>query len=152
MDRQLLSRRRALLIAVGAGAVWMSARGAVASGDSDSRLLRRSLALLEDNERLRSELRVSTDLGEQPTGLASHAALKQRLDRIDANNAALASLLLTHAPVARTPAFGPQAARFRDYAASWRTRWTSATALRGSDPAVPEGLSAVLQAELSAAP
>jgi len=162
MSPILLTRRTALLAALATGSAWMSARAA-ASTDTGQRLLRRSLALLEDNERLRSELLASIEPGTEAAGVlrayldlvrrdgpTSHAALKQRLERVAVNNTTLAMLLLTHAPVARTPAFGPQAVRFRDYATAWRTRWAAATPLQCGDPAVPEGMSETLQAELSA--
>jgi hypothetical protein len=142
MDRITLSRRKALLTAVAASAVWLSTR-AVAGADPASRQLHRALALLDDNERLHSELRVIDSQ-------ASPAALTQRLDLIAAHNATLVALLAAYAPVARTAAFGPQAARFRDYASAWRARLNAGTALQGEVPVMPEGLSDVLQAELAA--
>ena len=58
-------------------------------------------------------------------GVARHADMKQRLDQLAANNTAIVTLLQAYAPHAATPAFAAEAARFHDYASSWRDRWNS---------------------------
>lgn len=178
----LIDRRRALnvgalmltTVAAGAGAGWAAGRQAAGGGSAPAHLLRQCLALAEDCDRLRAELR--RQLGSalpaeaangllpgylaliRRDGVPAHAAFKQRLDRIAANDSALAALLGAHGAAARTAAFAPQAEAFRDYASAWRDRWNSLTELLmagGSypvlEPVPPAALFEVLQAELAAA-
>lgn len=164
-------------IVVGSSAGWVAARTALAvAGTAQAdRLLRPAWMLLQENQRLRGEVMADAAVasigattqapggGVLPAylalirrdGVPPHARLKQRLDQIAANDAALAALLAAHSPAARTAGFAPQAERFRDYAAAWRDRWTSVMELLmagGSFPAleppVPPGLQAAIQAEL----
>lgn len=176
----LIDRRRALgaaarmlaTVGAGAGAGWAAGRQAASGGDATVRLLRHGLDLAEDSERLRSELHrqlagatAADAAGLLPAylalirrdGVPAHAATKQRLDRIAANDAALTALLVAHGPAAKTADFGTQAEAFRDYASAWRDRWNSLTELLmagGSypvmEPAPPASMLEMLRAELAA--
>jgi hypothetical protein len=165
--------RMLTVVAAGAGAGWLAGRQASGGGgDAAARLLRQCLALAEDSQRLRTDLRSrlggaqGADAALLPgylalirqDGVPAHAALRQGLDRIATNDAALAALLVAHGPAARTADFGTQAEAFRDYASAWRDRWNALTELLMAggvypvlEPAPPAALIEVLRAELVAA-
>jgi hypothetical protein len=58
-------------------------------------------------------------------GVPKNAEMKQRLDRLAENNAAIVTLIKVYAPHARTAAFTTASDNFRNYAAAWRDRWNS---------------------------
>jgi hypothetical protein len=58
-------------------------------------------------------------------GVPKNAEMKQRLDRLAENNAAIVTLIKVYAPHARTAAFTTAGDNFRNYAATWRDRWNS---------------------------
>jgi hypothetical protein len=56
--------------------------------------------------------------------VAKHADMKQRLDTLAENNAAIVTLIKAHSPHANTLAFSVEADKFRN-ASAWRDRWNS---------------------------
>lgn len=58
-------------------------------------------------------------------GVPKNAEMKQRLDRLAENNAAIVTLIKVYAPHARTAAYTAASDNFRNYAAAWRDRWNS---------------------------
>jgi hypothetical protein len=58
-------------------------------------------------------------------GVPKHAEMKQRLDRLAENNAAILALVNVYSPHAKTAAFNAEADKFRRYAITWRDRWNS---------------------------
>ncbi len=58
-------------------------------------------------------------------GVGKHAGMKQRLDEVSADTAALVVLLEMHEPQAQSEAFKRESKRFRRYAAAWLDRWNS---------------------------
>jgi hypothetical protein len=91
-------------------------------------------------------------------GIAKHADMKQRLDALAENNAAIVALIKAYSPGAKTPAFISEGDKFRNYASAWRDRWNSVMELfmaGGNYPAsgvpFPAGFAAAVDAELAAA-
>jgi hypothetical protein len=91
-------------------------------------------------------------------GVPKYSAMKQRIDTLANNNAAILALLSKYAAHARTPAFRAQADKFRDYAISFRDRWQSVFEifmaggnLPTDAPAVPPEFSTAVSNELTAA-
>ena len=91
-------------------------------------------------------------------GVAKHADMKQRLDQLAENNAAIVALIKTYAPHARTAAFAAEADKFRNYAAAWRDRWNSVMEIfmgggsyAAAEVPFPKGFPATVQAEIAAA-
>ena len=89
-------------------------------------------------------------------GVAKHADMKQRLDRLAENNAAIVALINVYLPHAKTRAFSSESQHFLRYAIAWRDRWNSAMELfmAGGNYAVaevpfPEGLAGAVDAEMS---
>jgi hypothetical protein len=74
-------------------------------------------------------------------GVPKHAEMKQRLDRLAENNAAILALVNVYSPHAKTTAFNLEADRFRRYAIAWRDRWNSVMELfmAGGNYPVAEG-------------
>jgi hypothetical protein len=90
-------------------------------------------------------------------GVAKNAPMKQRLDQLAENNAALVTLIAVYAPHARTAAFMPVANKFRNYAVAWRDRWNSVMELfmaggsyPAAGPAFPKEIVAAVQTEIAA--
>jgi hypothetical protein len=94
-------------------------------------------ALLRENRDLIQELQTGptmehgSDLLEsylamiRQDGVAKHGDMKQRLDQLAENNAAIVTLIKAYASHAKTPAFTAEADEFRNYASTWRDRWNS---------------------------
>jgi hypothetical protein len=90
-------------------------------------------------------------------GVAKHADMKQRLDRLAENNTAIVTLIKAYSPQGKTQAFTSEADKFRNYASAWRDRWNSVMELfmaGGNYPAsgvpFPNGFPEAVQAEISA--
>jgi hypothetical protein len=94
-------------------------------------------ALLAENETLVQELQ-SEPYKEKDSGILEsylakirrdgvprHADMKQRLDLLAENNAAIVTLIKAYSPRSRTPAFTMEGDKFRNYASAWRDRWNS---------------------------
>jgi hypothetical protein len=58
-------------------------------------------------------------------GVAKNAQMKQRLDQLAENNAALVTLIAVYSPHAKSVAFTSAANKYRNYAVAWRDRWNS---------------------------
>lgn len=91
-------------------------------------------------------------------GVPRHTDMTQRLDQLAENNSALVTLVKAYAPYAKTPAFRSEADKFRNYASSWRDRWSSVMELfmAGGTFAVagvpfPTNFAAAIDAEIAAA-
>jgi hypothetical protein len=91
-------------------------------------------------------------------GMAKHAAMKQRLDRLAENNAAILALINACRPHAKTAEFKVEADKFQHYAIAWRDRWNSVMELfmaGGNYPVAevpfPKEFVAVVQTEMDAA-
>jgi hypothetical protein len=94
-------------------------------------------ALLEENQALIQELQsepfternsgiLESSLAKiRRDGVAPHADMKQRLERLAENNTAIVTLTKVYAPHVKTPAFTTEADKFRNYASAWRDRWNS---------------------------
>jgi hypothetical protein len=127
-------------------------------------------ALLRENQAIIAELQGQTfsekDLGVlgsylakiRRDGVAKHADMKQRLDELADNNAAIVTLIKAYLPQAKTPTFTAEADKFRNYASAWRDRWNSVMELfmaGGNYPAsgvpFPTGFPGAVQAEIAAA-
>jgi hypothetical protein len=159
----------AALVAAGA---WYHASSALR--DSRAGLVKGSLEpiamLLEENQALIAELQaepfIEKDAGILASylakirrdGLAKHADMKQRLDRLAEANTAIVTLIKAYAPQAKTPAFSAEADKFRTYAIVWRDRWNSVMELfmaGGNYPVAgvpfPNGFPAAVRTEIAAA-
>jgi hypothetical protein len=91
-------------------------------------------------------------------GVAKHAEMKQRLDRLAENNSAILALINVYLPHAKTAAFSAEADKFRRYAIAWRDRWNSVMELfmaGGNYPvaevAYPKEFASAVQLEIEAA-
>jgi hypothetical protein len=91
-------------------------------------------------------------------GLPKNADMKQRLDALANDNAALAAMVTAYAPIARTEHFKAEADHFRTYEVAWRDRWNSLMELfmgGGEYPVsatpYPPAFPAALDEELAAA-
>ncbi len=91
-------------------------------------------------------------------GVPKHADMKQRLDQLAENNAAIVTLIKAYAPQAKTPAFAVEGDKFRNYSSAWRDRWNSVMELfmaGGNYPAsevpFPQSFASVVDAEIEAA-
>jgi hypothetical protein len=157
----------ALIGAISGSAGWYEAR-------SESRQLRigelKPIAALlkEDQELLRAmqtDSEPEKDSGIlasylakiRADGVAKHADMKQRLDRLAENNSAIVALINVYSVHAKTAAFSAEADKFRRYAIAWRDRWNSVMELfmaGGNYPVAevpfPEGFSGAVQAETEA--
>jgi hypothetical protein len=174
MNKTMLPILLATLAIATAGALagWLHARGALQ--ESRLQLLAGTLtpisALLKDNEAILRELQTEPltekDAGILPAylaiirrdGVAKHAKMKQMLDQLAENNAAIVTLIKAYTPHAKTPAFGTEGDKFRNYAAAWRDRWNSVMELfmaGGNYPAAevpfPARFPDAVQAEIAAA-
>jgi hypothetical protein len=58
-------------------------------------------------------------------GVAKHAEMKQRLDRLAENNSAIIALVNVYTRHAKTATFSVEAEKFEHYAIAWRDRWNS---------------------------
>ena len=58
-------------------------------------------------------------------GMSKNAEMKQRLDELAMNTAALLTLVDLVEPKAKTPGFKTEAKKFRTYALAWTDRWNS---------------------------
>jgi hypothetical protein len=114
------------LIAVGtvaaAGAGWYRA-----GAELNSRKIRNSFRALQSNAALKTDPEI---LGSylakiRADGVANHADMKQRLDRLAENNSAIVALTYVCTPHVKTAAFSTEAQRFARYAIAWRDRWNS---------------------------
>jgi hypothetical protein len=90
-------------------------------------------------------------------GMIATAPIKQRLDQLAENNAAMIVLLRLYAPHAVTPEFQDQADKFQRYAIAWRDRWNSVMEIYmagGNLPATllpfPPGFAGAVQMEMNA--
>jgi hypothetical protein len=91
-------------------------------------------------------------------GVPKHADMKQKLDSLAENNTAIVTLIEAYAPSAKTPAFVPEADKFRNYASAWRDRWNSVMELfmAGGNYAAagvpfPKDFPSAVEAEIKAA-
>jgi hypothetical protein len=91
-------------------------------------------------------------------GIARHADMKQRLDALAENNAAIVTLIKAYAPRAKTALFTANSEKFRNYASAWRDRWNSVMELfmaggnyAVTEVALPNEFEQALQAEIAAA-
>ena len=90
-------------------------------------------------------------------GVPKHADMKQRLDQLAEDNAAIVTLIKAYAPHAHTPSFTTEADKFRNYASARRDRWNSVMELfmaGGNYPAsevpFPSGFAEAVQREIQA--
>jgi hypothetical protein len=90
-------------------------------------------------------------------GVPKHADMKQKLDSLAENNTTIVTLIKVYAPSAKTPAFVPEADKFRNYASAWRDRWNSVMELfmAGGNYAAagvpfPKDFSSAVDAEIAA--
>lgn len=90
-------------------------------------------------------------------GVVKHADIKQRLDRLAENNAAILALINLYSTNAKTAAFRAEASRFQRYAIAWRDRWNSVMELfmaGGNYPTAeapfPAEFAAAVEAEIAA--
>jgi hypothetical protein len=90
-------------------------------------------------------------------GVAKHAGMKQRLDRLAENNSAILALIGVYSPHAKTAAFSIEADKFQHYAIAWRDRWNSVMELfmaGGNYPAAevlfPKAFLGAVQGEMEA--
>lgn len=89
--------------------------------------------LLEDQEILGALQMDSSDSGIlaaylteiRADGIAKHAGIKVKLDRLAENNAGILALINAYRPHAKTLAFSAAAEKFQRYAIAWRDRWNS---------------------------
>ena len=118
-----------------AGAAWCQASAAarelrvaeprpiaaLLKGDQDILIaLQTDAALEKDSEILPVYLaKIRAD------GVAKHADMKQRLDRLAEINAGILALIGVYSPHAKTAAFKSEADKFQHYAIAWRDRWNS---------------------------
>jgi hypothetical protein len=91
-------------------------------------------------------------------GVAKHADMKQRLDRLAENNSAIIALIDVYTPHARSAAFSAESERFVRYAIAWRDRWNAVMELfmaGGNYPVAgvpfPTGFPTAVDAEIAAA-
>jgi hypothetical protein len=91
-------------------------------------------------------------------GVPKNAEMKQRLDQLAENNAAIVTLIKAYSPHAKAAEFKSQADKFQHYAIAWRDRWNSAMELfmaGGNYPAAgipfPNEFPRTVRAELAAA-
>jgi hypothetical protein len=91
-------------------------------------------------------------------GVPKHADIKQKLDGLAENNTAIVTLIKAYAPSAKTPGFGAEADKFRNYASAWRDRWNSVMELfmaggnyAASGVPYPAQFEAAVNAEITAA-
>jgi hypothetical protein len=91
-------------------------------------------------------------------GLPKHAAIKQKLDSLAENNAAILALINVYSPHAKTASFKAEADEFRHYAIAWRDRWNSVMELfmaGGNYPVAevpfPKEFEGAVEAEMEAA-
>jgi hypothetical protein len=125
----------ALIGAVSGSAGWYEAR-------SESRQLRIDelkpiAALLKEDQELLQALQTDSEPEKdsgilasylariRADGVAKHADMKQRLDRLAEINSAILALINVYAPHAKTGEFSAEADKFRRYAIAWRDRWNS---------------------------
>jgi hypothetical protein len=158
----------AIVAAAAAGTGWYLT--AARSHDLRAGELRSIAALLKDDEELLGALQTDAALDGnagilgsylvkiRADGVAKHPDMKQRLDRLADNNAAILGLLNVYSPRAKTAAFNAEADKFRRYAIAWRDRWNSVMELfmaGGNYPVAevpfPKELLSVVQAEVEAA-
>jgi len=91
-------------------------------------------------------------------GVAKTAPMKQQLDQLAENNAALITLITVYSPRAKTAAFASEANKFRNYAVGWRDRWNSVMELfmaggnyPAAGPAFPKQFAGAVQSEIAGA-
>ena len=125
----------AIVAAAAAGTAWYLA--GASSGDLRASELNAIAALLKDDEQLLEALQTDAAPEKESQvlafyltkiradGVAKHAEMKQRLDRLAENNAAILALVNLYSPRAKTAAFNAEADKFRRYAIAWRDRWNS---------------------------
>jgi hypothetical protein len=89
-------------------------------------------------------------------GLPKNAQMKQRLDQLAENDAAIVALIKAYAPHATTTQFVTEADKFRNYSSAWRDRWNSVMELfmaGGNYPTsgvpFPEGFAPAVDSEIS---
>jgi len=161
----------ALIALLAAAASWVHSDRV--AGESRAQLRTSALGLLEqllaEDEAILKELQAERysdkDAGILASylarirrdGVAKHADMKQRLDQLADNNAAIVALIKAYSPQARTPAFTSEADKFRVYASAWRDRWNSVMEIfmTGGTYAVaevpfPRDFSGAIRAEISA--
>jgi hypothetical protein len=130
-----------LFAAVGLVAVGVSMHRQAAFQESSARWVASVLdpmaALLRENQEIIRELK-TPPLAEngngilesylmkiRANGVPKNAEMKQRLDRLAENNAAIITLIKVYAPHAKAAAFLMASDNFRNYASAWRDRWNS---------------------------
>jgi hypothetical protein len=162
----------ALIAAVVAGTSWHQDHEALAQSRAEvvASELQPIATLLQENRALIQELQAEPftekDSGILESylakirrdGVAKHADMKQRLDQLAENNTAIVTLIKAYASRAKTPAFTPEADKYRNYASAWRDRWNSVMELfmaggnyAASGVSFPKGFQEALNTEIAAA-
>jgi hypothetical protein len=158
----------ALIAATVAGAAWYQASAALRHQRLDE--LSPIAALLKEDQELLQGLHTDSALEKESgilasylakiraDGLAKHADMKERLDRLAENNSAIIALVNAYSPHAKTSAFSTEAGKFQHYAIAWRDRWNSVMELfmaGGNYPAsevpFPAGFPTAVEVEIAAA-
>ena len=158
----------AVLVAGAIAGTWQVAQGELRSRDLQD-ILQPIAALVADDQKILADIKsegvANSDSVLLENYLAQirkdtvpvHAALKQRIDALANNNAAIVTLLDRYTPRARTSAFRSAAGKFRDYATDFRDRWQSLFEifmagghLPAAGPAFPTTFADALAAESSA--
>jgi hypothetical protein len=158
----------AAFAAVVAGAAWF--RAGAESRETRVNELKPIAALLKEDQELLKALQVDSGSGKDPgilatylakiraDGVAKHADMKQRLDRLAENNSAIVALINVYSPHAKTAEFKSEADKFQHYAIAWRDRWNSVMELfmaGGNYPVAevpfPKEILSAVQAEVEAA-
>jgi hypothetical protein len=158
----------AITAAAAAGSQWYHA--AATSRELRVEGLKPIDALLKEDQALVAELNTEAVLGTdsgilgsylakiRADGVAKHADMKQRLDRLAENNAAILALINVYSPHAKTASFKAEADEFRHYAIAWRDRWNSVMELfmaGGNYPVaevpLPKEFEGAVEAEMEAA-
>lgn len=157
----------AVVAAATAGTAWYHA--VVSLRELRASVLDPLAAILKEDRKLLQELHAD-DATDKPSGilgsylasiradgLPKHAEMKQRLDRLAENNAAILALINVYTPHAKTAEYKIQTDEFRRYAIAWRDRWNSVMELfmaGGNYPVAevpfPPEFPAAVDAELAA--
>ncbi len=124
-----------LIVAAIAGADWIQASAELSQIRVSE--LKPIAALLKEDQELLQALRTDSALENdsgilgsylakiRADGLPKHTNMKQRLNRLTENNAAIVALIHMYLPHAQTPAFAAEADKFQHYAIAWCDRWDS---------------------------
>ena len=156
------------IAAIVAGAAWY--RVSLAARELRVAELRPIAALLKENQGIFLELQSDSESEKgsgmlasylariRADGVAKHADMKQRLDRLAENNGAILALINVYSSHAKTAVFSTEVDKFRRHAIAWRDRWNSVMELfmaGGNYPAAevpfPKTFSSAVQTEIEAA-